>query len=1006
MNIQECSAQQSTPLAIFNFLANHRSIGLPLLLLGLFLLCTLLNPANGQLNGLMGLPEPVLHNFTTDNGLPSNVVHGLAQDTVGYLWLATSRGACRFDGHTFQCYSVGANPADNSLGTVQIDQHNRAWFLSESGNIYNIEDERVTPYGYNWRVQSYISDFKRPIKGSLHIDRYENLHLSIKGRGRIEITREGVFSELKGVHKENLVVFERKEDGTILFTQPQNPKTQDLLLLDPYMPFRFSVRELIGNNQVGQNFKLIFYQHNEFILTVGSKAFRITNGKILAERDFGSEIIWANTDSSNRLWIAPSSGGIYCFDDGNFGSTHTKLLLRGIVVTSMLTDMQGGSWFSTLTHGIFYSPNINITCLTQTSKLLNNRLTSVHKSKRGLVLGYEGGGISTLRGGRVEHIALGTNSPIRYIGGNPNSDGLVVCSRELYIITGPTPSEVELAAEPIMATPSADGGYWVASTEGFLRIRGGKIVLDSKQEFGFGHAVNALHEDADGTLWIGSSLGLHHLIGEQLVPVSYTTKIITHPISAICSTPNGVLWVATMGQGLIRLEDEAYSFIGTIQGLACNAIRNIFAHGDDIWVCTGRGVQRVRVSLVGGVEVLTLNRFLGLPTNDIRMGIAVSNTIHLATAEGLCIFDIDLSKMGIREVQTQIVSLIADGVAMPTDAVPLELRYGADIVRIEYRHLCYRSMGQTKFRYKLYGLDTSWIETQSRFAFFTHLPKGDYHFVVQTQLPSGTWGEQASLPFSISPPYWQTTGFMLISAFIFSIFIFWIYRLRVDAIRKRNELVNNINIYKQQSLMQQMNPHFIFNTLNSIQLYILQNEPISSHKYLTMFARLIRVTLDNSQRKTITIKEELEALRLYLELEALRLENSFSYSIDVADSNILKYRVPTLLIQPFVENSIWHGIMLKDSQSGRVTIELRGVDNHIICSIVDDGIGRKAAQTIHEQQNRSHNSLGYRITSQRIELLNTLYGNRFSISYTDPHDSEGKSFGTRVELRIPMDIEE
>jgi LytS/YehU family sensor histidine kinase len=172
-------------------------------------------------------------------------------------------------------------------------------------------------------------------------------------------------------------------------------------------------------------------------------------------------------------------------------------------------------------------------------------------------------------------------------------------------------------------------------------------------------------------------------------------------------------------------------------------------------------------------------------------------------------------------------------------------------------------------------------------------------------------------------------------------------------LKRRNELINNINLYKQQSLWQQMNPHFIFNTLNSIQYYILEKDVISSHKYLTKFARLMRFTLDNSLYATIPLRDELEALKLYLELEALRLQDKFTFNIDYQNNEtILDVKIPTLMIQPFVENAIWHGIMLKPDKSGHIQITIRDMETSLLCTIEDNGIGREQAVKCRKAQIR------------------------------------------------------
>ncbi len=304
------------------------------------------------------------------------------------------------------------------------------------------------------------------------------------------------------------------------------------------------------------------------------------------------------------------------------------------------------------------------------------------------------------------------------------------------------------------------------------------------------------------------------------------------------------------------------------------------------------------------------------------------------------------------------------------------------------------------------GIDTSWVYTQTPNCLYSGLSNGDYTFEVEAQSYSGIWSKTpATVSFTIQPQFWKRTWFLLTVALIFSIILFLIFKLRISAIKRRNDLLQNINLYKQQSLRQQMNPHFIFNTLNSIQLYILERDPISSHKYLTKFARLMRMTLDNSLNPTIPLRDEIEALRLYLDLEKLRLEGKFDYSIDSGiDESILSYKIPTLLIQPFVENAIWHGIMLKPDKSGWVKVTLTDSINTLSCIIEDNGVGRKQADTIRQLRNKEHKSRGSQITQQRIDLLNSMYKEKFNIRYEDLFNNSGESLGTKVFITIPKEI--
>jgi sensor histidine kinase YesM len=232
---------------------------------------------------------------------------------------------------------------------------------------------------------------------------------------------------------------------------------------------------------------------------------------------------------------------------------------------------------------------------------------------------------------------------------------------------------------------------------------------------------------------------------------------------------------------------------------------------------------------------------------------------------------------------------------------------------------------------------------------------------------------------------------------------FLIFRqVRINAKRRISEMNHKISEITQANLRQQMNPHFIFNTLNSIQYYMYQHDKIATNNYLTKFSSLIRKTLENSQHPAIPIKDELDALQLYLELETLRFKDKFTYSIEIDDDiDTLLYRIPTMLVQPYVENAIGHGLMNKDG-NGHLKIDFRLYKNYIGCTIEDDGIGRQAAMEIRNSKNGNHRSLGTKITESRLTLANAIYGTSMKVEYTDLKDSDGKPAGTRVEIHIPI----
>jgi len=241
-------------------------------------------------------------------------------------------------------------------------------------------------------------------------------------------------------------------------------------------------------------------------------------------------------------------------------------------------------------------------------------------------------------------------------------------------------------------------------------------------------------------------------------------------------------------------------------------------------------------------------------------------------------------------------------------------------------------------------------------------------------------------------------GFALIA----SITILFINRYHFKSRRRLEAMNHTISELKQTNLRQQMNPHFIFNTLNSIQYYVFQNDKIASNNYMTKFASLIRKTLENSRHTEISIKEELDALSLYLELEELRFKQKFDWTIRVDEEiDTLAYKIPTMLIQPYVENAITHGLMNKENGKGSLHVELQLQEDQILCMISDNGIGRTKAMEIKQQKNNNHQSLGTNITESRLKLVNELYGKKMKVIYTDLMDDKEEPAGTKVEINIP-----
>jgi two-component sensor histidine kinase len=346
----------------------------------------------------------------------------------------------------------------------------------------------------------------------------------------------------------------------------------------------------------------------------------------------------------------------------------------------------------------------------------------------------------------------------------------------------------------------------------------------------------------------------------------------------------------------------------------------------------------------------------------------------------------------------------------------LSLRYNQNTISIEAGIIDYYSRRKGKTRYKLEqnGKEGDWQYPADNIIRYESLSPGSYRLVVQSSNVNNEFNSpEKILLINISPAFWNTWWFRVIALCCLIGIVYGIVRLRLqqrfqqqlaDSEREKQiaELKQQKMEMEMQALRAQMNPHFIFNSLNSINRFILQNNRGQASEYLTKFSRLVRMILQNSQASLISLESELESLRLYLEMEALRFNYHFSYKISVADDlDVEMLKVPPLIVQPYVENAIWHGLMHKE-EGGRLEIEVSEENEHLFLKIIDDGIGRKRAAELASKSATKHKSMGLRITSERIAMMQSPDGTESPVRVNDLVNADGSAAGTEVIIKMPI----
>jgi len=334
---------------------------------------------------------------------------------------------------------------------------------------------------------------------------------------------------------------------------------------------------------------------------------------------------------------------------------------------------------------------------------------------------------------------------------------------------------------------------------------------------------------------------------------------------------------------------------------------------------------------------------------------------------------------------------------MPKNASHISFKMGA---------LNLNSNPQNYFSYRLVGIDEDWSNWLNQdFTNYSNLKGGNYKFEFRAANKRFEWSEVKTIPIQIRNKLTETFAFrfFLIAGILGMSYLFYSYRKR--QIQREAEIAGN---YQKQiaelqlnALQSQMNPHFIFNSINSINYYIIKNDRDQASNYLAKFSRLIRQILENSKSKLITLEQELEAINLYLEIEQLRFEGKFSFEIEIDDQvQLSSIQIPPLIIQPYIENAIWHGLMNK-TEAGHLLLHIRNSGDQVQCIIEDDGIGRKAAAEINTGKGLQKQSLGMKITKNRLEYIEVMYGIKTNVEILDLLHMDGSAAGTRVTIDIP-----
>ena len=534
--------------------------------------------------------------------------------------------------------------------------------------------------------------------------------------------------------------------------------------------------------------------------------------------------------------------------------------------------------------------------------------------------------------------------------------------------------------------------------------------------------VTDVFEDSRSVIWLTTFQGIFRFDEPTQTFIKTETE---YGIRSITEAPDGSMW-AVGWPGLIKLDKDGRILLtrSVRDGLYDSECVQVMADSyNRIWVGTFDGLH------LFDPDANTFRRFSvndGLISNDTRISICPAGNSRLLVGNmgGWNTIDMELLARSNHRSAVQLGNIRVNSRESRKDwTKPVTLKDNENAISFDFSVLNFRKPSDNYYTYYLEGLEQDWAHSgNDHQAFYTNLAPGKYIFHARPASISS--GHELRVPFTIEPAWYETWWFRLAAALTVTGLLGYVYQnqLSYRTMKTRLELAELARLQKETkyneemaayqlklsetemaSLRSQMNPHFIFNCLNSIQFFAAQNDSERASNYLSKFSRLIRLVLENSKSEYVTLENEVETLRLYIEMEAMRFPGKLDYYIETdSDIDPEMIRIPPLLLQPFVENAIWHGLMHKDA-GGMVRISLTKTENEVLhVEITDNGIGRQKATAYKSKSATKNKSLGMKITADRIELINQLYMIDTNVQVIDLVDKDGIATGTKVVLNIPI----
>ncbi len=967
--------------------------------------------------------------YSAAEGFKGSSVQHIFRDSQGYLWISTYADLLRFDGTSF--YRFGAKDGlSGSLNTILFeDSKHTLWGTSHNKVIHFYNGSfSALPFDAKDSVD-YIFSFYETAAHLLYVCTSRGVFAL--AHNRFSKINAGITQPMFPVR--NII---RAEDHSLLFCTPfyllrKNGSEKAAVIADTSVTEQFNKIIPLANSVLVVGFDGLFIYDFHSLKKISGVIFI---------NDF---IIAAAPDHYGGIYACGINAGLYYFKNGRIQHIQTGEDLSFGFVHSICEDREGNTWIGSLK--LFRMRTSCITHFTKADGMESTDTRSVLFTKRGA--GYLGQNAFTLWNGKKFTPAAALLNPAAvasfenhipyflqdddqgriWMMLNPNR--LVRYSNHTLEDLNPAFNPQHQGMGQIIFDP-ADSSIYIA-LDSVIRIK--KEHLVEKIPVTINHhseKPSVLCFDHQHRLWIGTkngNTGYVDLKNKQFkeAKINYnngaTQKII-------CAA-DGTIWAAGSSYGIahyaVNKEGNIVlrSVINESNDLPSNSVWDIvFDKKGFLWATTTDGLIRYKIAATTNSDAILSSHNFGIddglnPSSfvDSHLGMDSTGHVWMVTYDGVyridennMLYDSLAPKVQVEKIAVLHDSTNGNGFAKVADTyfhLPVKpvFSYDKNTITIYFNSLAYARQEEVQCQYKLQGFDDTWINsTAAGNASYVNLPAGAYTFHVRARRKNFSWSREALFAFTIKPPYWQRWWFHLLVILLASSILLIAFRIRIRQINRKASVQQQMQQLEMQALKARMNPHFIYNAMNSIQSLIMSNEPESAVRYLGKFAKLLRQVLDNSDQQLIPLARELSSLRLYIELETLRLHLDFDYTIHVDDDiDTAEEFVPPLTLQPFVENALWHGLSNK-AGSKKLVISLSAQQDYLLATITDNGIGRVRSAAIKSKSANTNTSKGLGITARRLSLLDK--NNIQPVVTEDLFNEKGDAAGTKVILRIQRSL--